>query len=97
MSRQPPQVIRWFADSPNAGSPACICSYCGNRIEARAEGGEFEFEELNADEGEPIRLWTNGGNPPCKEARFHPRCLEACLDLGLVEMPRPQNDSGGKP
>lgn len=80
MNRAAPKILRWFDDSPDAGSPACICSYCGERIEA----SEFEFEEVNSDEGEPIRLWTNGGKDPCQEARFHPNCFAACLELGIV-------------
>lgn len=86
-----PSPLRWFDDSPDAGSPACICSYCAERIEASPEGEE-DFPEVNADEGEPIRMWTNGGKAPCKEARFHPKCFEACLERGLIEMSRPHPD-----
>lgn len=27
-----PQTITWFADSPDAGHPSCICSWCGTGI-----------------------------------------------------------------
>jgi hypothetical protein len=27
------QTIRWFADSPDAGEPNCLCSLCGKLIE----------------------------------------------------------------
>jgi hypothetical protein len=26
------QTLRWFADSPDAGDPACLCSLCGKVI-----------------------------------------------------------------
>lgn len=84
MSRQAHSAIRWFSDSPDAGDPHCVCSYCGERIEESPEGEEDR--ELNADEGEPVRMWTNGGKAPCLEARFHAKCLEACLELGLLTM-----------
>lgn len=80
-SRAGHQKLRWFTDSPDAGDPRCSCSYCGERIEARPEG-EDDFLEVNADEGEPVRMWVTGKN---LELRFHPKCLEACLELGLLE------------
>ncbi len=77
--------VQWFNDSPEAGDPACICSFCGHRIEEPDE----ENEDLLEDdyEGEPIRMWDKGGAKGCLEARFHLRCFNACLELGLVKMP----------
>ena len=39
--------LAWFDDSPDAGDPACICSYCGNVIE------EYEI---------PLRLFRRREN-----------------------------------
>lgn len=72
------QVLRWFPDSPDAGEPACICSYCAERIEAAPEESEDD-----ADEGEPIRMWSSLTN---FELRLHARCLNACLELGLLSL-----------
>lgn len=74
--------LRWFVDSPAAGEPGCLCSYCGERIEATPEGQQ-ELEEVNADEGEPIRMWSGS-----LEMRFHARCLNDCLSLGLLDFSR---------
>lgn len=38
--------LRWFSDSPNAGDPACKCSYCLKPIGAN---------DL------PIRAWSGSG------------------------------------
>lgn len=83
MSRESCAQLRWFSDSPDAGDPRCLCSYCGERIEARPEDLEVWEEEVNADEGEPVRLWNTASN---LEARFHARCFDDCLQLGLVEL-----------
>jgi len=40
MPREDPirlQGIRFFTDSPDAGDPACVCSYCGERIEEQED------------------------------------------------------------
>ncbi len=79
------KTLRWFKHSPDAGEPDCICSYCGERIE---ESPEEEDDLPNDYEGEPIRMWTNDGKPGSLEARFHPRCFNECLELGIVTMPK---------
>lgn len=84
MNRHEAQRIRWLDESPDAGDPNCLCSYCAERIEAQREIDEGETQ-ADEDEGEPIRMWTNGGKDPCKEARFHAKCFTACLELGLFE------------
>lgn len=77
------QILRWFGDSPDAGDPACVCSYCAERIEASPEGDEDWAHEINADEGEPIRMWSSSTN---LELRLHAKCLNACLELGLLSL-----------
>lgn len=72
-----PPAIAWFEDSPDAGDPRCICSWCGDVI------GSREWEEQNEEYDEydfpcepefPIRFVdTQTG----KEARFHVLCLQA--------------------
>lgn len=76
--------IRWFTDSPYAGEPECICSYCGERIEA----SDAELEDLSLedeDAGEPIRMWNQSAKPTL-EARFHVSCFRAALERGLVSL-----------
>lgn len=81
MSRESAKTLAWFNDSPDAGDPRCICSYCSERIEQQAEG---EDDFLNDYEGEPIRMW-DGANG---EMRFHQRCFNECLSLGLLNLPK---------
>ena len=40
--------LSWFRDSPNAGTPHCLCSWCGIRIAALDEGPRltWRFREL---------------------------------------------------
>jgi len=47
--------LAWFEDSPDAGDPACICSYCGNIIGAQ----ELCFRLHNRAEGLEARLCDN--------------------------------------
>jgi hypothetical protein len=45
-----PEVVlylRWFVDSPDAGDPGCICSFC--------------FQVIQADEV-PLRIFSGSGN-----------------------------------
>lgn len=59
--------IRWFDDSPDAGDPACICSWCGeqitevqapairvttNNLEARFHGGCWTAALMDAPRGD---------------------------------------------
>lgn len=71
-------TLRWFSDSPEAGNPSCLCSYCGERIEARPEGEDWETD---CEEGEPIRMFSKN-----LELRFHPRCLNDCISLGILDL-----------
>jgi len=38
--------LGWFDDSPDAGDPACICSYCGRVID---------------EDQVPLRIWSQAG------------------------------------
>jgi hypothetical protein len=78
-------AIRWFRDSPQAGDPDCLCSWCKERIEERdPELDEFEGDQ---DAGEPIRMWRPvGWGKVMEEARFHDRCFNECIKLGLVAL-----------
>jgi|SRR5215471_1117179 len=53
-------TITWFTDSPDAGDPACICSWCGLPI--------------GSDEAPPIRMFNSTVPPAGVEARFHRFC-----------------------
>jgi len=75
------QGIRFFTDSPDAGDPACVCSYCGERIEEQED--PCEDDPPNDYEGEPIRMW----NQENLEARFHLRCFNEVLERGLLVWP----------
>lgn len=56
--------LAWFDESPHAGDPNCICSYCG-----------FVITESEI----PIRLFNGCQHPDCRlngtEARLHLRCF----------------------
>jgi hypothetical protein len=56
-------VVLWFRDSPAAGTPECICSWCRKPI------GEREI---------PVRRYYVEDNIECAqyEARFHPACFK---------------------
>lgn len=71
--------IRWFTESPDEGDPSCACSWCGERIEERPEG-EDEPDDPDAHGG--IRLWDSQN----REARFHDRCFNEVLELGLISL-----------
>ena len=66
----------WFKESPDAGHPLCLCSWCGHEI---AAADEFPDED---DQGIAVRMW-NGRN---EEARFHHACFEQVIDLGVIEI-----------
>ena len=72
--------LRSFDDSPDAGDPRCLCSYCGERIEDRPE----DLDEWQDDDyhGQPIRMW----NKQNREWRFHPRCFNEVLERGIVTL-----------
>lgn len=58
-------VIQWFSDSPDAGDPACICSWCGQVIED--------------DDNIPFRLFREENNTEArfhKDCFFNPLCYE---------------------
>lgn len=58
-----------FTESPDEGHPRCLCSRCGERIEAPPE------EESAGDENDrtaALRVFVNGGRDG--EYRYHPRC-----------------------
>jgi hypothetical protein len=59
-----PDDLAWFEDSPDAGCPECICSYCGNQI------GEDEI---------PLRFYRERPNEPTKEARLCENCSRVHL------------------
>lgn len=79
-------AIRWFDDSPDAGEPDCVCSYCGERMEERnPELAEWEDDPSADPSG--IRMWKNGPKGENSlEARFHDRCFNECIELGLVSL-----------
>lgn len=58
---------RLFMDSPDAGTPECICSRCGKQIGMHEE-----------DEVIPIRLFVNQGRKG--EYRYHPGCFFSSPD-----------------
>lgn len=66
--------LQWFKESPDAGHPLCLCSFCGKQI----------VEHDDADECEatmPIRMW-DGTN---REMRFHASpCFEMLVSLGAL-------------
>jgi len=66
--KYPLNDLAWFEDSPDAGHPDCICSYCGFLID------EDDF---------PFRLFRKSEptNPNSKtlEARLHRHCFEMSL------------------
>lgn len=47
--------LTWFEDSPDAGDPDCICSYCGSVIKAE----ELCYRCYNTKEGTEARLCDN--------------------------------------
>jgi len=65
--RYHPDAITWFKDSPVAGHPKCLCSFCGQRI-----------DELNEHDPGPIRITKRLENI---EARFHQKCFEKVAGL----------------
>lgn len=70
-----PAEITWFATSPDAGDPECICSLCGEPI------GEEEA---------PVRIFNTGDDIEAREARFHIACFSKITftpDLSRFEMP----------
>jgi hypothetical protein len=74
------RTVVWFDDSPDAGHPLCVCSWCGERILAPdgAEDPEDVLYELD-DANPPVRIWK--GN---QEARFHQACYAPAIkSLGL--------------
>jgi len=71
----------WFAGSPDAGRPECLCSICETVIPE----DEFPFLRLFVMAGESV-----GGvvaPPGGLEARFHRKCIPP--ELGIVW---PQDD-----
>ena len=59
--------IAWFRESPDAGHPKCICSFCYKKI-----------DEPGDDDPGPIRITRSEDNT---EARFHQVCFEMVKDL----------------
>lgn len=74
MNAVAPQIV-FFPDSPDDGLADCICSWCQERIEA-------ESDEPDEDTG-AVRLWKKIDGVT-HEARFHPRCFNECIELGLI-------------
>jgi hypothetical protein len=62
MTRSPPDkiLVVWFATSPDAGHPDCLCSACYFVI---------------GEEESALRLWHRTSNGASVEARFCPRCV----------------------
>ena len=63
------RTLRWFPDSPDAGDPACVCSYCDCLIRE----GEYHPRLFKSEPGAACKL----------EARFHADCLKICLDTHI--------------
>lgn len=56
--------LRWFDDEPNPGEPECICSLCGDRIDA----------------GDEIDRIISTESLTHHEARLHRLCSLAVID-----------------
>lgn len=69
------EMVRWFGDE----DPDYLCSFCGERIKASEE----EQPDLLEDDSAPIRVWKQREGLPTLEARFHHRCFNQCLELGI--------------
>jgi hypothetical protein len=62
--------LMWFDDSPDAGEPSCLCSYCGNVIEEgdgpvrmwNGEGQELRFHDVCLND--VVENFENGGLKP---------------------------------
>jgi hypothetical protein len=75
MSEQ--RTIKWFSDSPDAGHPDCVCSWCGEWILVPddCEDPDDILYELS-DDNPPIRMW----NVKNQEARFHTSCYAPAIE-----------------
>jgi hypothetical protein len=62
----PITALRWFTDSPDAGDPACLCSWCSAPI------GEAQV---------PIRLYRELTPTDVREARFHDACCQPVFGI----------------
>ena len=58
------QRIKWYQDSPDAGDPSCLCSFC---------------EKMISEEECPIRMWNNKTDSSL-EARFHEDCFKQIIE-----------------
>lgn len=61
----PLTALSWFTDSPDVGSPTCVCSWCSRLIER----------------GVPIRLYREIAPREVLEARFHDACCEPVFGM----------------
>lgn len=53
------EQLTWFKDSPDAGHPKCICSYC---------------QELIGDGEVPLRVFRDANDGRGEEVRLHMKC-----------------------
>lgn len=65
-------AIIWHKDSPDAGDPACTCSYTECQ------------KVITEEQAPPIRMWDHLG----REARFHMGCLMPAVRAEGREAPR---------
>lgn len=63
----PLTALLWFTDSPDAGDPGCLCSWCGKVIER----------------GVPIRMYREITPRDVLEARLHDACCEPVLGMKI--------------
>lgn len=79
----PLTALRWFTTSPDAGDPACLCSWCGAPI------GEAEF---------PIRLYWERSPTDVLEARFHDACCQPVFGVRVISyIPTEMEDEDAYP